>query len=280
MGDRAGVDLNALRKQMAALSGRAGQRDAGSADERPVELLTVPQVLAELLPHNGIARGTVMSADGARSMIVAVIAAVSGAGGQVAVVGMPQLSMLSAEEMGADLSRIAVIDDPGPDPVEIGGILLDGMDLVVLGLGGASVPPSRAKVLAGRARKQSSVLLVTDGRWPGAQLRLSTRVTSYRRSPAPGAQRAGRMDLAPGAQRAGRMDPAPGAQRAGRMDLAHPRIGGCGYGRILGWRLQVSVEGRGQQPVTTEIDCGPGEVGVQLISVTATPTPTPLAVAN
>ncbi|MGV9825602.1 MULTISPECIES: hypothetical protein [unclassified Gordonia (in: high G+C Gram-positive bacteria)] len=36
--------------------------------------------------------------------------------------------------------------------------------------------------------------------------------------PAPGAQRAGRIDPAPGAQRAGRMNPAPGAQRAGRID--------------------------------------------------------------
>ncbi|GAB19739.1 hypothetical protein GOEFS_094_00380 [Gordonia effusa NBRC 100432] len=227
MGDRADVDLSVLRKQMAALSGRAGQRNAGSADERPVELLAVPRALAELLPHNGIARGSVVTVEGARSMVVALIAAVSGAGGQVAVVGMPQLSMLSAVQMGADLSGIAVVDDPGPDPVEIGGILLDGMDLVVLGLGGVAVPPARAKVLAGRARKQSAVLIVTGGRWPGAQLRLSTRVVAYQQTPA----------------------------------VRQEGLRVTGYGRILGWRLQVCVEGRGQRPMISEIDCRPGDGG-------------------
>lgn len=243
MGSQAGVDLSVLRQQMAALSGRSGHRSAGSADERPVEFLAVPPVVADLLPRGGIARGSVVAVQGARSMIVAMIAAVSGAGGQVAVVGLPQLSMLAAAQMGADLSGIALVDDPGVDPVEIGGILLDGMDLVVLGLGGVAVPPSRAKVLAGRARKQSSVLLVTDGRWPGAQLRLTTRVTSYRRG---------------------------------------PMAAGCGYGRILGWRLEVSVEGRGQRARTAEIDCRSGDVGsgvVQMRPVTDVSSPM-LAVAN
>lgn len=245
MGERAEVDLGALRRQMAALSGRAGHRDAGSADERPTEVLAVPAALAELLPRNGIARGSVVSAEGARSMIVALVAAVSGAGGHVAVVGLPQLSMLAAVEMGADLSGIALIERPGPDPVEIGGILLDGMDLVVLGLDGAAVAPARAKVLASRARKQSSVLVVTGGRWPGAQLRLSSRVTDYRNGPASG-----------------------------------PRT--AGHGRILGWHLQVSVEGRGQRPATSEISCGPGDqrgTGAMLMQ-TVTRGPASLAVAN
>ncbi|MFW0791058.1 hypothetical protein [Gordonia sp. CPCC 205333] len=250
MGDRADVDLSILRKQMAALSGRAGQRNAGSAEERPVELLAVPQVLADLLPRNGIARGSVIAADGARSMIVALIAAVSGAGGQVAVVGMPQLSMLSAVQMGADLSCIAIVEDPGPDPVEIGGILLDGMDLVVLGLGGVAVPPARAKVLAGRARKQSSVLMVTGGRWPGAQLRLSARVVAYRQTPS--------------------------------MRREGPRIADPGYGRILGWRLQICVEGRGQRPMSSEIDCSSSDAndGLVRISTVGQSSTVPLAVAN
>lgn len=45
---------------------------------------------------------------------------------------------------GADLSRLAVIPDPGTDPVEVAAVLVDGMDLVVLGLGGRRVPPTRA----------------------------------------------------------------------------------------------------------------------------------------
>lgn len=81
--------------------------------------------------------------------------------------------------MGADLSRLAVIADPGTDPVEVAAVLIDGMDLVVLGMGGRSVPPARARVMAARARHQRCTLLVTDGDWQGAALRLDARVCGY-----------------------------------------------------------------------------------------------------
>ena len=106
-------------------------------------------------------------------------------------------------EMGADLSRIALVADPGSDPLQIATVLLDGIDLRwSLGLDGMSVPPSRAKVLAARARRNSSVLLVVGGQWPGAAAHLSAQVSRYRTA-------------TPGGS-----DPAPGA---------------CGYGRIGGW---------------------------------------------
>lgn len=45
-------------------------------------------------------------------------------------------------------------------------MLADGVDLVVLSLGGVDVPPSRARAVAARARKNGTILAVTDGRWP------------------------------------------------------------------------------------------------------------------
>jgi hypothetical protein len=58
-------------------------------------------------------------------------------------------------------------------------VLLDGMDLVVLGLGGRSVPLSRARAVTARARNKGCTLLVTGGDWQGARMRLEARVSGY-----------------------------------------------------------------------------------------------------
>jgi hypothetical protein len=107
------------------------------------------------------------------------VAAVTAAGGNVAIVGQPDIGLLAAAEMGADLSRLAVIPDPGTDPVEVAAVLIDGMDLVVLGLGGRRVPQTRARAVVARARNKGCTLLVTDGDWQGAPTRLAARVRGY-----------------------------------------------------------------------------------------------------
>ncbi|RDI34087.1 hypothetical protein DEU38_102446 [Rhodococcus sp. AG1013] len=53
------------------------------------------------------------------------------------------------------------------------------MDLVVLGLGGMSVPPSRARAVVARARSKQSTLVVTDGHWGGAEVRLDAQARGY-----------------------------------------------------------------------------------------------------
>ncbi|MDH6285102.1 hypothetical protein [Prescottella agglutinans] len=58
-------------------------------------------------------------------------------------------------------------------------ILVDGVDLVVMSLGGVDVPPSRARAVAARARRNGTVLVVTDGRWPTIDLHLDARVAGY-----------------------------------------------------------------------------------------------------
>lgn len=80
--------------------------------------------------------------------------------------------------MGADLSRIAMIPDPGPDPVEV-AMTTDGMDLVLLGMTGTAVSPGRARVIGGRLRHRGAVLVVVGGDWPGPALRLDARVRGY-----------------------------------------------------------------------------------------------------
>ncbi|WP_025737452.1 hypothetical protein [Mycobacterium genavense] len=178
--DRA-EQLESLRRQMAVLSGKSPGRPAARPDDLLPESesqLPVPQWLAEALPVP-LPRGTVAVLSGARSLLLSVIAAVTAAGGNAAIVGQPDIGLLAAVEMGADLSRLAVIPDPGTDPVEVAAVLVDGMDLVVLGLGGRRVPPTRARAVVARARLKGCTLLVTDGEWQGAPTRLAARVCGY-----------------------------------------------------------------------------------------------------
>ncbi|MEO8815573.1 MAG: hypothetical protein ABI307_06425 [Mycobacterium sp.] len=181
--DSRAEQLKQLRRQMAAVAGKVGPGWRGAAvgdDPLPVPAtsLPVPSLLAETLPA-GLPRGTVAVLSGARSLELSMVAAVTAAGGNVAIVGQPDIGLLAAAELGADLSRLAVIPDPGSDPVEVAAVLVDGMDLVVLGLGGRSVPPARARAVTARARQHGCTLLIVGGDWPGAALRLEARVRSY-----------------------------------------------------------------------------------------------------
>ncbi|OBG11844.1 hypothetical protein A5765_16180 [Mycolicibacterium celeriflavum] len=172
-----------LRRKIAAVSGKvgAGRRGAASsADQLPASetLLPMPETLAEL-SHAPLPRGTVAVVTGARSLLLSMVAAVTAGGGHAAIVGQPDVGLLAAVEMGADLSRIAVVPEAGADPVEVAAVLMDGMDLVVLGLRGRSVPATRARAVVARARQKGCTLLVTGGDWQGASARLEARVCGY-----------------------------------------------------------------------------------------------------
>ncbi|WP_127783912.1 hypothetical protein [Rhodococcus sp. X156] len=170
--------LAALRRLVAVPGKGAGANAAEVSRPRPV--LPVPEALAALLPRGGLTRGTVVSVSGATSLLVGLIASVTAAGSWAAVVGRPSLGLLAAQEMGADLGRVALVPEPGEDPVDVAAVLLDGMDLVVLDLGGATVAPTRARGLVARARHRGGVLVVTGGTWPGAELQLRAQVRGCR----------------------------------------------------------------------------------------------------
>jgi hypothetical protein len=185
--------LKLLRQKMAVMSGD---------HTRPDDLL--PEPAGPL----ALPRGTVAVLSGARSLLLRVVAEATAGGGNAAIVGQPDIGLLAAVEMGADLSRIAVIPDPGTDPVEVAAVLIDGMDLVVLGLGGRRVPQTGARAVVARARHKGCTLLVTDGDWQGAPTRLEARVSGYEITP------------------------------------AHRGMPAQGFGRISGVRLQVCARGQ------------------------------------
>lgn len=119
------------------------------------------------------------SVAGATSILVGLLASVTAGGAHAAVIGMANLSLLAAVEQGADLSKIALVPTPKDTAVEVAAILLDGIDLVILGLAGVAVAPSRARAVVARARSKGAVLLVTEGRWDGVDLRIDSRVAGY-----------------------------------------------------------------------------------------------------
>ncbi|MGU3438280.1 hypothetical protein ACNHUS_35375 [Actinomycetes bacterium M1A6_2h] len=149
------------------------------ARARSQRVLPAPPALAALLPRGGLARGTVTAIDGAQSVLTALVATTTGAGEHAAIIGLRRFGLLAAHEMGADLSRCAVIENPGDDPAEVAAVLLDGLSLIVLGLGGRSVAPTRARAVTARARTKGAALVVVEGTWPGVDLTLTSRVTGY-----------------------------------------------------------------------------------------------------
>lgn len=152
----------------------------GRRTSTSLRTLPVPGPIADLLPHHGLVRGSTVQVTGVASLQAGLIAAVTGAGGWAATIGTPGLGLLAAAEMGAELRRCAVVNDVGSaDPVEVAAVLVDGLDLVVLSLAGASVSLSRARAITARARKNDAVLVVTEGRWPTVDLHLDARVVGY-----------------------------------------------------------------------------------------------------
>jgi len=113
---------------------------------------------------------------GATSLLCTLLAGPGGTAGRwAALVGMPDLGLRAAAELGVDLDRVAVIPDPGADVLQVVSILIDGVDLIAVSLPSSVRPaPSRQRVIVGRLRQRGTVLLVA-GPWPGADLVLTAR---------------------------------------------------------------------------------------------------------
>ena len=150
-------------------------------------LLAVPGPLAEVLPRGGIPAGSVVrlsGSSGTTSLLFTLLAAPANAWS--ALVGMPDIGLLAAAELGVELDRLALIPDPGPDLMQVLSILADGVDIIAVaparsavGSGvGLGATPARLRVLTGRLRQSGAVLLVA-GPWAGADLTLNCRVEGW-----------------------------------------------------------------------------------------------------
>jgi hypothetical protein len=158
----------------AATARRAGtaelRRPVGSAgevtDRGSGGHLAVHTQLAPLLPWpGGLRRGATVAATGANSLLLALLAGVMTAGGWAAVVGLPELGMVAADEHGIPLDRLALVPEPGPDWPAVVAVLLDGLDMVVVATAG-DVAAGTVRALAARARTRGAVLVpIRRHRW-------------------------------------------------------------------------------------------------------------------
>ncbi|MGW5312885.1 hypothetical protein ACWEQ0_23755 [Nocardia thailandica] len=156
---------------------------AAEVDTRP--RLPLPAPIAELLPA-GVVRGSTIAHHGSMTLVLGIVAAVSAAGGHVALVEPTDrptiaLGLLAVAELGGDLGKVAVIGPVREDHVPVVHTLLDGVDLVVAGPGRAGgLAPRSARILQARARKCESTLLLTEGqRVEAADLATAARCVGF-----------------------------------------------------------------------------------------------------
>ena len=153
----------------------AQSRPVATADTR---ILEVPGALGVLL-EGGVRRGSTLvisSTPGGVSLALALVGAATVDGAWAAAVGLPSLGLRAADELGVTLERLALVPAPGDRWPAVVAALLDGVDLLLLGLAG----PARsadARRLVARTRERATVLVVLEpsgSRWPEVpDLRLS-----------------------------------------------------------------------------------------------------------
>jgi hypothetical protein len=139
---------------------------------RPVSLageqrLEVAPTLSGLFPGGGIRRGTTTTvasgpAGGGTSLAIALLARATTEGSWCAVVGLPDLGLVTAAELGVDLSHLALVPGPGDQWVTVVAALLDGVDAVLFRPPRRVRPPDIRR-LAGRARERGTALVVLAG---------------------------------------------------------------------------------------------------------------------
>ena len=170
---------------MAYEAGAVVERAAGAVLARD-RALPLAAALAPLFPTGGLQRGATVSvgagpggAPGATSLALALLSAPSAGGSWCAVVGVPELGFVAADQLGADLGHLVLVPTAGQKWPVVVGALLEGLDLVVLRLA-AEPRPAAARRLAARAREQGAVLVVMGAAWPGVDVRLQVVATRWR----------------------------------------------------------------------------------------------------
>ncbi|WP_020668318.1 hypothetical protein [Amycolatopsis nigrescens] len=175
---KVGALADAPVARLAALPGvstASGVAAAAARAQATGQVLPVLPALSELLPSGGLRRGHTVAVHGSTSLLLALLAEATANGSWAAAVGMPHLGLVAAEELGVEVSRLALVPRPGAEFASVTAALLDGMDLVavdpsVTGRAGGPVP-QLARKLSARARHRGAVLL-SLGSWTGAEVEL------------------------------------------------------------------------------------------------------------
>lgn len=162
---------------------QARRREPADGGDIPVHALLRP-----LVPGGVLERGTIVAAPprvggtfpraGAVSYLtLALIAGATAGGAWAGVIGFPNFGIAAASGLGADLSKVLMLDDPGERWLDATAVLAGAVDLVLLH---APRRPNATQLrrLAQRVRpteRQRGCVLVVTSPWEAAHLALTTR---------------------------------------------------------------------------------------------------------
>ncbi|GAA4762220.1 hypothetical protein GCM10023351_00780 [Microbacterium gilvum] len=132
-----------------------------------VDALPVHGALSPLFPEGGLRPGAAYALDPSASLLLALLAEPSRAGSWCAAVGMPDLSSEAAEAAGVDLSRLALVPEPGERWLAAVSAIAEVFPVIAVRPAGVPRDADVAR-LSARLRDRGGVLLVT-GRWPQAE---------------------------------------------------------------------------------------------------------------
>lgn len=149
--------VEALRERL------RGMQHAGVLQAAPVPAGPEAAGLAEVV--RGLRPGAAHSIE-SRSLALACLGAAMPAGAWGAIVGMPDLGVEAARDLGVPIDRIALVPHPGRSWLDVVASLAEAMP-VVLAASPGRVAPADAARLAARLRQAASTLLVA-GPWPDA----------------------------------------------------------------------------------------------------------------
>lgn len=154
-----------------AASGAVGvASDLASTPDDRARMLPVHPALADLFPWGGLRRGVTVSVRGSTSLLFALLAPPTDTGSWAALVGLPDLGLRAAAELGVAVDRLALVRHPGAQLPAVVAALLDGMDIVAVDP--ARLNDTHLRRLSARARHRGAVL-ISVGAWPGADLELT-----------------------------------------------------------------------------------------------------------
>lgn len=138
--------------------------------------------LAELLPEGGLRRGHVVACTGpaATSLALALVAPAASAGAWIAAIGLPELGIEAAAELGVPLERLVVVDG-GRSPAQWAervAAAADGFELVL------TAPPLGAERTGRQVRQRvqaRGVVMVTVAAWAtfGCDVELGTAAPDW-----------------------------------------------------------------------------------------------------
>ena len=130
----------------------------------------VDEALEGLFPEGGLRRGVTYQIDASASLLWTLLAAPTRQGVWCAVVGMPDVGVAAAEDMGVNLDRLILIPSPDQQWLSVVSALIDVVGIVALGVN--AVPSDRMlSTLTGRLRERSATLLVRAA-WPRTEARI------------------------------------------------------------------------------------------------------------